>query len=96
MIAKSLFDEKLNSSKMIWLIGFGIFTALFIVFFHVMVTLMITILSLFILGNYIPLVFLGFIGHILYNFSRPIVIILLILSYFIIKYWKTGRSRGKS
>jgi hypothetical protein len=85
MITKSLLD-----SKMIWLIGFGIFTALFIVFFHAMVILMMTILSLFILGNYIPLVL------ILYNLSRPIVIIFLILSYFIIKYWKTGRSRGKS
>jgi energy-converting hydrogenase Eha subunit C len=94
MIAKSLFDEKLNGSKMIWLIGFGIFTALFIAFFHVMAILMITILSLFILGNYIPSVFLGV--CILYNLSRPIVIILLILSYFIIKYWKTRRSRGKS
>jgi hypothetical protein len=94
MIAKSFFDEKLNGSKMIWLIGFGIFTALFIAFFHATVILMITILSLFILGNYIPLAFLGFIGV---HIPRLIVItILFILSYFIIKYWKIRRSRGKS
>jgi hypothetical protein len=94
MIAKSFLDEKLNGSPIRWVIVFGIFTALFIVFFHAMVILMITILSLFILGNYIPLV-LVFLGvHTLYSLLGPIVIILL--SYFIIKYWKTRRSRGKS
>jgi energy-converting hydrogenase Eha subunit C len=94
MIAKSFLDEKLNGSPIRWVIVFGIFTALFIAFFHEIVILMITILSLFILGNYIPSVFLGV--RILSNLSRPIVIILLILSYFIIKYWKTRRSKGKS
>jgi hypothetical protein len=94
MIAKSFLDEKLNGSPIRWVIVFGIFTALFIAFFHAMVILMTTILSLFILGNYIPLV-LVFLGvHILYNLLGPIVIILL--SYFIIKYWKTRRSKGKS